>query len=135
MDPSGEAAASGTDRESVPGAVWGWGGAEGAGAGAVRRMTRPAARPCARPECPAGAAATLAFSYPHRRAVLDDLAETPEPAAYDLCPAHADRTVPPRGWEFDDRRATVTATRDDEESATIAVLARAMRADAGSGGG
>ena len=130
MNPSSEAAASGTDREAVSGAVWGWGGA-GADPGIVRRLARPAVRPCARPGCADGAAATLGFSYPHRRAVLDDLAEAPDPAAYDLCPAHADRTAPPRGWELDDRRATVSTSRGDEESATIAVLARAMRDDAG----
>lgn len=74
----------------------------------VRRLRRRVSRGCARPGCAAAARATLTFSYPDQRAVIDELGDVPVPEAYDLCEDHADRTTPPRGWAFLDRRRSAT---------------------------
>ena len=52
----------------------------------------------------ASAAATLAYQYTRKTALLDLLHEDDEPATHDLCPLHADRlTVPSRLGLFDQR--------------------------------
>lgn len=61
-------------------------------------------RQCARPGCSAAAGATLAYDYKARTTWLDPLAPEPHPMSYDLCVAHADSTVVPRGWRLEDRR-------------------------------
>lgn len=61
-------------------------------------------RQCARPGCSATAAATLAYDYEQRTTWLDPLAPEAHPMSYDLCDAHADTLVVPRGWRLEDRR-------------------------------
>lgn len=43
--------------------------------------------------------ATLTYVYADSVAVLGPLATYAEPHCYDLCAAHAERLVAPRGWE------------------------------------
>lgn len=43
--------------------------------------------------------ATLTYVYADSTAVLGPLATYAEPHCYDLCSAHAERLVAPRGWE------------------------------------
>ncbi len=43
--------------------------------------------------------ATLTYVYSDQTAVLGPLATYAEPHAYDLCAAHSDRLIAPRGWE------------------------------------
>jgi hypothetical protein len=43
--------------------------------------------------------ATLTFAYKEATAVLGPLATEKDPNGYDLCARHAERMVPPRGWE------------------------------------
>ncbi|MHB8670876.1 MAG: DUF3499 family protein [Acidimicrobiales bacterium] len=61
-------------------------------------------RQCARPGCAAPASATLSFDYSGRRAWVEALSTEPDPARYDLCPAHAGRLRVPVGWSWEDRR-------------------------------
>ncbi len=70
----------------------------------VRPLSRVAARPCARPGCPAPATATLNYRYSSREVWLLGLAPERIPGAYDLCRPHAERTQPPQGWELVDQR-------------------------------
>jgi hypothetical protein len=44
--------------------------------------------------------ATLTYVYADQTAVLGPLATYSEPHCYDLCDRHADRLIPPRGWEL-----------------------------------
>ncbi len=70
------------------------------------------------------------FSYSEQVARLVELLEEGEPQAYDLCPAHADRTNPPVGWELSDTRPPRSDSprrMDDDE--TVAVLAAALRGE------
>jgi hypothetical protein len=60
-------------------------------------VTRP--RTCQRATCGDRPVATLTFVYADSTAVLGPLTPRPEPFAYDLCPHHAERLTPPRGWE------------------------------------
>jgi hypothetical protein len=46
----------------------------------------------------------LSFRYDARQASLVDLTTEKHPAHYDLCVAHADLLIVPRGWERLDRR-------------------------------
>ncbi|MTV26006.1 DUF3499 family protein [Nitriliruptoraceae bacterium ZYF776] len=103
----------------------------------VRPLARAAERPCARPGCPAPARATLRFAYATAEAVLDRLTPEPDPQAYDLCVAHAERTDPPRGWKLTDQRpdderdepiVPPPASQHLGSEATVAVLAAALRA-------
>lgn len=66
-------------------------------------MFRP--RLCARPGCGAPATAVLTFQYATSTVWLLDQGDL-DPAAIDLCAAHADRLRPPRGWTAHDRRAS-----------------------------
>lgn len=96
----------------------------------VRPLSRATGRPCARPGCPSPSRATLTFSYATQEVWLEPLRDEPPPHAYDLCPAHADRTQPPKGWTLVDERS------DDADGAgssgefggerTVAVLAAAL---------
>ena len=98
--------------------------------GRVRAIARAAGRGCSRPGCGTPAAATLVFSYQERVARLVDLMEVGEPQAYDLCPAHADRTRPPLGWELADTRPPPSdAPRRLEDPETVEVLAAALRGE------
>ena len=61
-------------------------------------------RHCARPGCNSVADATLSYDYGSRTAWVDRLADDGHPMAYDLCVAHADALIVPRGWALQDRR-------------------------------
>ncbi|MBW3605377.1 MAG: DUF3499 domain-containing protein [Actinobacteria bacterium] len=61
-------------------------------------------RVCQRAGCPQPASVTLSFRYDARQASLVDLLPEKHPALYDLCDAHADLLIVPRGWERLDRR-------------------------------
>lgn len=100
------------------------------GRGQVRAIARAAGRTCSRPGCDTPAAATLVFSYAERVARLVDLLEQGEPQTYDLCPAHADRTRPPLGWELADTRPPPSdAPRRLDDDETVEVLAAALRGE------
>lgn len=62
-------------------------------------------RVCQRAGCQRSASVTLSFRYDARQASLVDLTAQKHPAHYDLCGAHADLLIVPRGWERHDRRA------------------------------
>lgn len=105
-------------------------GAPRRGRGQVRAIARAAGRTCCRPGCETPAAATLVFSYKEQVARLVDLLEQNEPQAYDLCPAHADRTRPPVGWELSDTRPPPSdGSRRLDDDETVAVLAAALRGE------
>lgn len=113
-----------------PMARGGSGAAGRRGRGQVRAIARAAGRSCSRPGCDTPAAATLVFSYAERVARLVDLLDELEPQVYDLCPAHADRTRPPVGWELTDTRPPASdAPRRLEDAETVEVLAAALRGD------
>lgn len=86
-----------------------------AAVGSTRRpipLARAASRTCARPGCPAPAAATLTFRYATREAWVGPLSEVADPQRYDLCAGHAARTEPPRGWSLTDVRSDPSAAVD-----------------------
>ncbi|MDR2114270.1 MAG: DUF3499 domain-containing protein, partial [Bifidobacteriaceae bacterium] len=49
--------------------------------------------------CPNPPVATLTYTYREATAVLGPLATEKDPNGYDLCARHAERVLPPRGWE------------------------------------
>jgi hypothetical protein len=61
---------------------------------------------CSKPSCNRRAAVVLAYDYRLQRATLalPDATGEKWPHLYGLCSVCADRLVPPRGWELDDRR-------------------------------
>jgi hypothetical protein len=61
-------------------------------------------RVCQRAGCQQSASVTLSFRYDARQASLTDLTADKHPAHYDLCAAHANLLIVPRGWERLDRR-------------------------------
>jgi hypothetical protein len=61
-------------------------------------------RHCARPGCNGAAAATLTYDYANSTAWLDHVSDEAHPMAHDLCVAHGDSLVVPRGWKLEDRR-------------------------------
>ncbi len=61
-------------------------------------------RVCQRAGCAQPASVTLSFRYDARQASLVDLLPEKHPVMYDLCGAHADLLIVPRGWERLDRR-------------------------------
>lgn len=65
---------------------------------------REHSRVCQRAGCTQPASVTLSFRYDARQASLIDLLPEKHPALYDLCDAHADLLIVPRGWERLDRR-------------------------------
>jgi hypothetical protein len=65
-------------------------------------------RHCARPGCSDSAAATFAYDYTGRTVWLDDVADEPHPATYDLCRRHSTSMTVPNGWELSDRRMGAT---------------------------
>jgi hypothetical protein len=53
----------------------------------------------------------MTYDYSARTVWVDPLDERSDPNGYDLCPAHADGTGVPRGWQrFDRRVAQLTLT-------------------------
>jgi hypothetical protein len=50
------------------------------------------------------ATATAVLRYDARTAHLVDLVRDPDPGLVDLCPDHAARLSPPRGWTIADLR-------------------------------
>ena len=102
----------------------------------VRPMRRTGQRICSRPGCSLPADATLTFAYELRSARIQALTERVEPEAYDLCGNHAGRTNPPHGWSLADDRPDEPVQpgkrpRDLGSDRTVAVLAAALRGDAG----
>lgn len=65
----------------------------------------PGFRTCSRAGCGWPAVATLSFDYQNSRAWLEDLRPRHDPATYDLCSVHAERSSPPKGWAWEDIRA------------------------------
>lgn len=63
-------------------------------------------RRCSRNGCRWPASASLTFAYKQQLAWIEDLAQDPHPAAYDLCAAHAERLAVPIGWTKQDMRVT-----------------------------
>jgi hypothetical protein len=61
-------------------------------------------RSCTKTGCRWPAAASLSYRYATRQVWLLDLAGTPDPSLYDLCPHHADDLRVPRGWDCVDER-------------------------------
>lgn len=73
-------------------------------------------RRCSRSGCRWPASASLTFAYSQQQAWIEDLTQDPQPAAYDLCAAHAERLAVPIGWTKQDLRVTpppVTPIRPD----------------------
>lgn len=66
-------------------------------------------RICARPGCRRVAQATLSYSYADGVVWVDVLTRSDHPMTHDMCVAHADGLVVPRGWTTVDRRASTTA--------------------------
>lgn len=97
----------------------------------VRSIAAAGGRTCARPGCPAPARSTLTFAYDAKQARLVPLLPEVDPASYDLCGGHADRTSPPHGWTLSDERppdpegAPVDLA---DEGRTVAVISAALRA-------
>lgn len=83
-------------------------------------------RVCQRAGCPQPASVTLSFRYDARQASLVDLLPEKHPALYDLCDAHADLLIVPRGWERLDRRTPRA------DPSPIAPAERAVDPDRGS---
>ncbi|HEX9890277.1 MAG TPA: DUF3499 family protein [Nitriliruptorales bacterium] len=97
----------------------------------VRPITAAGGRTCARPGCPALARSTLTFAYEAKQAHLVGLLPEIDPASYDLCTTHADRTSPPFGWTICDERPPENggAALDlADEDATVAVISAALKA-------
>jgi hypothetical protein len=65
-------------------------------------------RHCARPGCGQPAVATLTYDYAGQAAWLERLTPEAHPMAHDLCEAHADRLLVPRGWRLEDRHRVST---------------------------
>jgi hypothetical protein len=67
----------------------------------------------------------LTFTYRDATAVLGPLSTEKDPNGYDLCSAHADAVVPPRGWEVIRLAPEMELARRDEDE--IMALADAVR--------
>ena len=96
----------------------------------VRPIAAAGGRTCARPGCPAPAQATLVFAYDEKQARLTGLLPERDPASYDLCTGHAERTSPPFGWTLTDERPPDDDAPVDlsDEDRTVAVISAALRA-------
>ena len=92
------------------------------------RFASPA-RTCSRAGCRQPATASLSFRYATSQAWLLDLAETPDPSLYDLCPAHADALTVPRGWERVDQRTPAPPQPATETAGHAAAGGRAPAAE------
>lgn len=89
-------------------------------------------RKCSRTACPSHAVATLTYVYSDSTAVVGPLATYAEPHTYDLCPDHAERLTPPRGWDIvrltiDDDNPSLSATMSLCLSDDLAALVDAVR--------
>ena len=73
-------------------------------------MSVSGARVCARPFCAADAATTLSYAYESGSVWLDPLAIHSHPMVHDLCAAHADAVVVPKGWRLVDRRVSASVS-------------------------
>jgi len=47
---------------------------------------------------------TLTYQYATATVWIDDLTDSADPHAYDLCDRHAGRLSVPNGWRLEDRR-------------------------------
>ena len=83
-------------------------------------------RVCQRAGCKRSASVTLSFRYDARQASLVDLTDQKHPAHYDLCGAHADLLIVPKGWERLDRRSP-SAHRKPEIEAFVRGVDEASR--------
>jgi len=70
----------------------------------MRVIYAPPVRACAKPRCREPAQATVALRYDLREVAMFDLAAERDPNLIELCGEHADRLVPPLGWELLDGR-------------------------------
>jgi Protein of unknown function (DUF3499) len=61
-------------------------------------------RTCSRIGCGALATASAVLRYQDWAVELIDLVRDPDPGFVDLCPAHAARLTPPKGWTMADLR-------------------------------
>ena len=61
-------------------------------------------RTCSRIGCRGLATATAVLRYEDRVVELVDLVREPDPGLVDLCPGHAARLTPPKGWTMADLR-------------------------------
>ena len=61
-------------------------------------------RRCSRACCNDTATMTLTYQYATATVWIDDLADSADPHAYDLCERHGQRFAPPSGWRLEDRR-------------------------------
>ncbi|MFM8956072.1 MAG: DUF3499 family protein [Actinomycetota bacterium] len=61
-------------------------------------------RRCSRACCSETATMTLTYQYATATVWIDDLSDSVDPHAYDLCERHGQRFVSPSGWRLEDRR-------------------------------
>ena len=61
-------------------------------------------RTCSRIGCGGLGTATAVLRYEDRAVELVDLVREPDPGLVDLCPDHAARLTPPKGWSMADLR-------------------------------
>ena len=61
-------------------------------------------RRCSRACCNDTSTMTLTYQYATATVWIDDLADSADPHAYDLCELHGQRFAPPSGWRLEDRR-------------------------------
>lgn len=62
-------------------------------------------RTCSRMRCEEAPVATVRLRYQAREVVVGDLVPERDPNLLDLCRAHVDGLIPPRGWSVRDERA------------------------------
>lgn len=86
-------------------------------------------RVCQRAGCQQSASVTLSFRYDARQASLVDLVSDKHPAQYDLCAAHADLLIVPRGWERLDRRTPPLQAQPEPEVEAFEESIRERRLD------
>ncbi len=63
----------------------------------------------------------MTYDYGGRTAWVDDLAEIPSPAGYDLCTPHAGSFSVPQGWTRSERRALAGAAAADDDAPVATV--------------
>lgn len=90
--------------------------------GSVRRVMN---RRCSKAGCSAAAVATLTYAYHDSTAVVGPLALRDEPGTHDLCRAHSERLVIPRGWEL--IRLPLDPERPGPSTDDLLALADAVR--------
>lgn len=69
-----------------------------------RSKYRGGMRLCTKTGCGAHAVAACAFNYGRRLVWISPLVPDQDPSFYDLCQAHVEALVVPRGWSLEDHR-------------------------------